>query len=98
MKDILLAFAIIGNVLNLAYNIPFVWVVMKHWNANNISKTFLYLRTLCSIIWIIYAFLLKDIVLGVSYIVILLSSALVTYVKLTQDKPEHKIIIIDTKA
>ena len=96
--DNIMIIGIIGNLFNLMYNIPFVWVVMKHWNANNISKTFLYLRTLCSIIWIIYAFLLNDIVLGVSYCVILLSSGLVTYVKLTQSKSEHKIIIIDTKA
>ena len=34
MNNTILALAILGNIFNFAYNIPFVYVAWKHWNAN----------------------------------------------------------------
>ena len=84
MEDALLAFAILGNIFNFLYNIPFVYVVIKYWNADSISKKFLYIRILGSVSWIIYAVLSKDLFIGLAYSVTLTSSLLVTYVKLSQ--------------
>ena len=76
---------IIGNLFNLMYNIPFVWVIVKHWNADNISKKFLYIRITGSISWIIYSILSLNIYIGVSYTVTLISSLIITFVKHTQN-------------
>jgi uncharacterized protein with PQ loop repeat len=67
------------------YNIPFVWVIVKHWNADNISKKFLYIRIIGSISWVIYAILSLNIYIGVSYTVTLISSLIITFVKHTQN-------------
>ena len=83
--DNVMIIGIIGNLFNLMYNIPFVWVIVKHWNANNISKKFLYIRIIGSISWIIYAALSLNIYIGVSYTVTLTSSLIVTFVKHTQE-------------
>lgn len=89
MNDIALSFAILGNIFNFIYNIPFVWVVVKHWNANNISKTFLYIRIFGSVCWLIYAGIISDYLVGASYIVTLTSSLIVSYVKFTQKNKEN---------
>lgn len=84
MNDIILTLAILGNICNLAYNIPFVYVVWKHWNANNISKKFLVLRIIGSLIWIAYCIIINDLFIGLSYSIILLSSGFIFYVKINQ--------------
>jgi uncharacterized protein with PQ loop repeat len=86
MEPAIISLAVVGNVCNLAYNIPFVWVVVKHRNANNISGKFLYLRIFSSIIWIIYSILTLEIFIASSYSITLLSSFIILYVKLNQKK------------
>jgi uncharacterized protein with PQ loop repeat len=86
-----LTFAIIGNLLNLAYNIPFVWLIWKNRNSNNISGAFLILRFFGSISWIIYAFLLSDVWVGLSYAVTLISTLFVIYVKCLDRKKKKQI-------
>ena len=77
----LLTFAIIGNVLNFAYNIPFVWKVIKTKSAKDISLLFLYLRIFGSISWLVYSIIKPDILVGASYTVTLASSLIVYAVK-----------------
>ena len=84
MNETILILAILGNICNLAYNIPFIYVVWKHWNANNISKKFLVLRIIGSLIWIAYCIIINDLLIGLSYSVILLSSGFILYVKINQ--------------
>ena len=84
MKETILTLAILGNIFNFAYNIPFVYVVWKHWNANNISKKFLVLRIIGSLIWIAYCIIINDLFIGLSYGIILLSSGFIFYVKINQ--------------
>ena len=77
----LLTFAIIGNVLNFAYNIPFVWKVIKTKRARDISSLFLYLRMFGSISWLAYSAIKPDILVGASYTVTLASSLIVYAIK-----------------
>ena len=85
MEATIISLAVIGNVCNFAYNVPFVWVVVKHQNADNISSKFLYLRIFSSIIWILYAIFTFEMFIVSSYSITLLSSFIILYVKLTQD-------------
>jgi uncharacterized protein with PQ loop repeat len=86
MDTTIITFAIIGNVCNFAYNVPFVYVVVKHQNGDNISSKFLYLRIFSSIIWIMYSFFTVEMFVGLSYAITLLSSFIVLYVKLNNKK------------
>tara|TARA_Y100000389_G_scaffold3105_1_gene3011 strand:+ start:144 stop:464 length:321 start_codon:yes stop_codon:yes gene_type:complete len=85
MEATIISLAVVGNVCNFAYNVPFVWVVVKHQNADNISSKFLYLRIFSSIIWILYAIFTFEMFIVSSYSITLLSSFIILYVKLTQD-------------
>ena len=78
----ILFFAILGNTLNILYNIPFVYRVFKNKSANNISSYFLIMRLFGSISWIIYAILESELWIGLSYIVTLISSICVSYIKI----------------
>lgn len=80
----LLTFAVIGNVLNFAYNIPFVYTVLKNNSARDISLLFLYIRIFASISWLVYSAIKPDVLIGVSYIVTLSSSCIVYYVKMKE--------------
>lgn len=77
----LLTFAIIGNILNFAYNIPFVWKVIKTKSAKDISSLFLYLRMFGSVSWLAYSAIKPDILVGASYTVTLASSLIVYAIK-----------------
>ena len=77
----ILFFAILGNTLNILYNIPFVYRVFKNKSANNISSYFLIMRLFGSISWIIYAILESELWIGLSYIVTLISSICISYIK-----------------
>ena len=91
MDTTIITFAVIGNVCNFAYNVPFVYVVVKHQNANNISSKFLYLRIFSSIIWILYSLFTVEMFIGISYSVTLLSSFIVLYVKLFGENNKKEI-------
>ena len=80
----LITFAVIGNVLNFAYNIPFVYTVVKNNSARDISLLFLYIRIFASISWLIYSVIKPDVLIGISYVVTLLSSCIVYYVKIKE--------------
>ena len=81
-----LVFAFLGNILNLAYNIPFVYLVWKNRSSKNISGAFLTLRFCGSISWLVYAALIQDAWVGTSYIVTLTATIMVGYVKYTERK------------
>ena len=79
-----LAMAIIGNTLNLGYNIPFVYLVWKKRSSKNISGTFLLLRFWGSVSWLIYAVLVSDTWVGISYLVTLTATCMIYYIKFTE--------------
>ena len=90
-----LTMAIIGNTLNLGYNIPFVYLVWKNRSSKNISGTFLMLRFWGSISWLIYATLVSDVWVGISYTVTLIATCMIYYIKFKERRfsdlePEHE--------
>lgn len=88
-----LVFAIIGNGLNLAYNIPFVYLVWKNRSSKNISGTFLLLRFCGGIAWLIYAILVMDAWVGFSYIVTLVSTIIIYYIKFKERKTTRALTL-----
>ena len=86
-----LAFAIIGNGLNLAYNIPFVYLVWKNRSSKNISGTFLLLRFWGSISWLVYAALVMDAWVGFSYVVTLTATCAIYYIKFGERNNKKKL-------
>ena len=85
-----LAMAIIGNTLNLGYNIPFVYLVWKNRSSKNISGTFLLLRFWGSISWLIYAILVSDSWVGISYTVTLTATCMIYYIKFTERRKNRE--------
>lgn len=77
-----IALALSGNALNLAYNVPLVYLVVKKWDADNLSKYYIALRVSGSVAWIAYAGVTEELWVGVSYCVTLLSSLILAYVKM----------------
>tara|TARA_B100001094_G_scaffold330667_2_gene396479 strand:+ start:626 stop:958 length:333 start_codon:yes stop_codon:yes gene_type:complete len=73
---------LLGNSLNLLYNIPFVYQVYKNNDTKNISTCFLLLRNLGSISWLSYGILEEDNWIISSYSVTLTSSLIISYYKL----------------
>ena len=69
MDNYKIALGIVGNTLNLLYNVPFMYQVYKNNNTKNISTCFLILRNLGSLSWIIYGILDLDLWIILSYIV-----------------------------
>ena len=86
--------ALIGNILNLAYNIPFVYLVWKNKSSKNISGTFLGLRFLGSVSWLLYGILIKDYWIGLSYIITLTATIIIIFVKFKERS--RKNIVIDS--
>ena len=85
-----LVFAFLGNILNLAYNIPFVYLVWKNRSSKNISGSFLALRFCGSVSWLVYAALVQDAWVAFSYIVTLIATILIGYIKCVERKNKKK--------
>ena len=89
-----LVFAFLGNILNLAYNIPFVYLVWKNRSSKNISGVFLSLRFCGSISWLVYAGLVQDAWVAFSYIVTLIATILIGYIKCKERKIKNLEAIV----
>lgn len=87
------AMAIIGNTLNLGYNIPFVYLVWKNRSSKNISGTFLLLRFWGSISWLVYAVLVSDTWVGISYMVTLTATCMIYYIKFHERRKSREEMI-----
>ena len=85
-----LTFAILGNGLNLAYNIPLVYLVWKNRSTKNISGTFVMLRFCGSISWLIYAALILDSWVAASYTVTLIATCIIGYIKILERRKNVK--------
>ena len=76
------AVVLVGNALNLAYNVPYVYLIVTLWEAKNISWYYVLMRMAGAVIFMIYAAMISDLWLGISFAVTFVSSALVAPVKL----------------
>ena len=91
-----MALAIIGNTLNLGYNIPFVYLVWKNRSSKNISGTFLLLRFWGSVTWLVYAVLVSDTWVGISYLVTLTATCMIYYIKFFERRKSKTLEITQT--
>lgn len=91
-----MALAIIGNTLNLGYNIPFVYLVWKNRSSKNISGTFLLLRFWGSVTWLVYAVLVSDTWVGISYLVTLTATCMIYYIKFFERRKNKTLEITQT--
>lgn len=85
-------FAILGNVLNLAYNVPLVYQVIRNKSTRNISGTFLILRLLGSIVWCIYGGLVQDLWIILLNLVTLSSTFIIGCYKISNRREKNKEI------
>lgn len=91
--DINFMLGLLGNSLNLLYNIPFVYQVYKNNDTKNISTCFLLLRNLGSLSWISYGILEKDKWIILSYSVTITSSLIVSCYKLRDKLKKNNLHI-----
>ena len=86
----LLVIGTIANILNLIYNVPQIILTCKRKTTNDISGAFLLLRTLASVLWVLYAFIELDIQYILANLVSLVSSLILDYFKVLQLWKEWK--------
>ena len=91
-----LTFAILGNSLNLAYNVPLVYLVWKKRSTKNISGTFVMLRFCGSISWLIYAALILDSWVAASYTVTLIATCIIGYIKISERRTKNEDTVENT--
>ncbi len=91
-----MALASIGNTLNLGYNIPFVYLVWKNRSSKNISGTFLLLRFWGSVTWLVYAVLVSDTWVGISYLVTLTATCMIYYIKFFERRKNKTLEITES--
>ena len=89
---VVLTFAILGNSLNLAYNVPLVYLVWKNRSTKNISGTFVLLRFCGSISWLIYAALILDVWVMASYTVTFIATFIIGYVKVLERRKNRVVV------
>lgn len=84
-------FIVIANVLNLFYNLPQMWLTYKRKTTKDISSTFMLLRFVTNIIWIVYAIEIDSFLFLVNNCVTVFSSMFVGYYKVNEVWQDYKL-------
>ena len=82
-------FLVIGNIINLVYNIPQIVKTYQTKSTKDFSSTFLFMRVVGNCIWLAYSIELQEFLFMVSNVVSVFSSIFISYYKLVE--------IIDSK-
>ena len=77
-------FLIIGNVINVIYNIPQVVKTYRTKSTVDFSEWFLFLRIFGNIIWVAYAIEVESILMLINNTVTVLSSIFIGYYKVIE--------------
>ena len=77
-------FLVIGNIINLIYNIPQNIKTYKTKSTKDFSSTFLFMRVLNNAIWLAYSIELNTFLFLVSNIISLFSSIFICYYKVIE--------------
>jgi uncharacterized protein with PQ loop repeat len=85
-------FLVIGNIINLIYNIPQMAKTYKTKSTKDFSSTFLFMRVFGNSIWIAYSIELNTFLFLVSNIITVLSSVFISYYKVQELYIEHYTI------
>ena len=77
-------FLVIGNIINLIYNIPQMVKTYKSKTTGDFSPTFLFMRIVGNTIWLAYSIELNEFLFIVSNIVSVFSSIFIGYFKVAE--------------
>ena len=77
-------FLVIGNIINLIYNIPQMVKTYKTKSTGDFSPTFLFLRVVGNSIWLAYSIELKTFLFLLSNIVSVFASLFICYYKVRE--------------
>ena len=77
-------FLVIGNIINLIYNIPQMVKTYKSKSTGDFSPTFLFMRVAGNIIWLAYSIELNEFLFLFSNVVSVFSSVFISYYKLAE--------------
>ena len=84
-------FLVIGNIINLIYNIPQMVKTYKSKTTGDFSSTFLFMRVVGNSIWLAYSLELNEFLFIVSNVVSVFSSVFISYYKVIElYKTRHK--------
>ena len=77
-------FLVIGNIINLIYNIPQMVKTYKSKSTGDFSPTFLFMRVAGNIIWLAYSIELNEFLFLFSNVVSVFSSVFISYYKVVE--------------
>ena len=77
-------FLVIGNIINLIYNIPQMVKTYKSKTTGDFSSTFLFMRVVGNSIWLAYSLELNEFLFIVSNVVSVFSSVFISYYKVIE--------------
>jgi uncharacterized protein with PQ loop repeat len=84
-------FLVIGNIINLIYNIPQMVKTYKSKTTGDFSSTFLFMRVVGNSIWLAYSLELNEFLFIVSNVVSVFSSVFISYYKVIElYKTQHE--------
>jgi len=89
-------FLVIGNIINLLYNIPQVIKTYKIKSTKDFSSTFLFMRVIGNCIWLAYSIELQQFLFMIANIVSLFSSIFISYYKVIEIHHARLIIKYNT--
>lgn len=84
-------FIIIGNIINLIYNIPQIYLTFKRKSTRDISGIFMVLRLVGNLLILVYTLYIADVQLSIAYVVTILASAFLCFYKIHDILEDNKI-------
>ena len=83
-------FLILGNIINIVYNIPQMVKTYKRKSTKDLSAVFLFLRIIGNTIWIAYAVEVDSLLMLINNIVTVLASIFISYYKVRELHQEYQ--------
>ena len=90
-------FLVIGNIINLIYNIPQMVKTYKSKSTGDFSPTFLFMRVAGNVIWLAYSIELNEFLFIFSNVVSVFSSIFISYYKVVElfDYNKDMMLIVE---
>ena len=90
-------FLVIGNIINLIYNIPQMVKTYKSKSTGDFSPTFLFMRVAGNVIWLAYSIELNEFLFIFSNVVSVFSSIFISYYKVVEilDYSKDMMLIVE---
>ena len=89
-------FLVVGNIINLIYNIPQMVKTYKSKSTGDFSPTFLFMRVAGNVIWLAYSIELNEFLFLFSNVVSVFSSVFISYYKVVEIIESRKAVVEET--